>query len=304
MVNLRATLPGATPGTDRLVIAGHYDTKLFREFRFVGASDGGSSAAFLLELARVLKARAERVHDRAAVPRRRGSGRRVGRAPTTPTAAATTSTQREAGRHAQGHPQALRPGRHDRRPRSATSGASTNSTPWLTDVDLERRASGLKRPRVPRRDDADRRRPPAVPRGRRAVGRHHRSRLPTRAPVVAWHTREDTPRQRARRADASQAVGDVAARSRAAGRSRSSIAASSASATAHPCAVRARSRISALGQHGRGPPSPWRRSDRRARRVAGKPALLQPEDARSTCPTSGRPRSACSRPTRLAGTPE
>jgi len=39
------------------VIAGHYDTKLYRQFRFVGASDGGSSAAFLLELARVLRAR-------------------------------------------------------------------------------------------------------------------------------------------------------------------------------------------------------------------------------------------------------
>jgi Zn-dependent M28 family amino/carboxypeptidase len=55
MVNLIVTIPGARK--DRLVIAGHYDTKLYRQFRFVGASDGGSSAAFLLELARVLKAR-------------------------------------------------------------------------------------------------------------------------------------------------------------------------------------------------------------------------------------------------------
>jgi hypothetical protein len=55
MVNLIATIPGARK--DRLVIAGHYDTKLFRQFRFVGASDGGSSTAFLIELARVLKAR-------------------------------------------------------------------------------------------------------------------------------------------------------------------------------------------------------------------------------------------------------
>jgi glutaminyl-peptide cyclotransferase len=54
MVNLLATIPGVRK--DRIVIAGHYDTKVFREFRFVGASDGGSSAAFLLELARVLKA--------------------------------------------------------------------------------------------------------------------------------------------------------------------------------------------------------------------------------------------------------
>ena len=55
LVNLIATIPGARK--ERIVFAGHYDTKLFREFRFVGASDGGSSAAFLIELARVLKAR-------------------------------------------------------------------------------------------------------------------------------------------------------------------------------------------------------------------------------------------------------
>jgi hypothetical protein len=55
MVNLIATIPGASP--NRIAITGHYDTKLFRDFRFVGASDGGSSAAFLIELARVLKAR-------------------------------------------------------------------------------------------------------------------------------------------------------------------------------------------------------------------------------------------------------
>ena len=55
MVNLVATLPGAS--RNRIVVAGHYDTKLFREFRFVGADDGGSSAAFLIELGRVLKTR-------------------------------------------------------------------------------------------------------------------------------------------------------------------------------------------------------------------------------------------------------
>jgi glutaminyl-peptide cyclotransferase len=55
MVNLAVTIPGARK--ERIVIAGHYDTKLYRQFRFVGASDGGSSAAFLLELARVLKNR-------------------------------------------------------------------------------------------------------------------------------------------------------------------------------------------------------------------------------------------------------
>jgi glutaminyl-peptide cyclotransferase len=55
MVNLSVTIPGSS--RDRLIIGGHYDTKRFREFRFVGANDGGSSAAFLLELARVLKGR-------------------------------------------------------------------------------------------------------------------------------------------------------------------------------------------------------------------------------------------------------
>ena len=55
MVNLSATIPG--PGTGRLIIAGHYDTKLFKELTFVGANDAGSSTAFLIELARVLKGR-------------------------------------------------------------------------------------------------------------------------------------------------------------------------------------------------------------------------------------------------------
>ena len=56
MVNIIATIPGKRP--DRVAVATHYDTKLFREFRFVGASDGASSTAAVLELARVLKARA------------------------------------------------------------------------------------------------------------------------------------------------------------------------------------------------------------------------------------------------------
>lgn len=65
MVNIRATLAGAssalgagqTQGRGRLVIGGHYDTKRARDFTFVGASDGASSAAFLLEIARALKGR-------------------------------------------------------------------------------------------------------------------------------------------------------------------------------------------------------------------------------------------------------
>ena len=53
MVNIIATIPGRR--TDRIALATHYDTKLFREFRFVGASDGASSTAAVLELGRVLK---------------------------------------------------------------------------------------------------------------------------------------------------------------------------------------------------------------------------------------------------------
>lgn len=56
MANVIATVPGDRP--ERIVIASHFDTKLFKEFRFVGASDAGSSTAALLELGRVLKDRA------------------------------------------------------------------------------------------------------------------------------------------------------------------------------------------------------------------------------------------------------
>jgi Zn-dependent M28 family amino/carboxypeptidase len=55
MANVIATIPGKR--RERIAIASHFDTKLFREFRFVGANDGGSSTAALLELGRVLKQR-------------------------------------------------------------------------------------------------------------------------------------------------------------------------------------------------------------------------------------------------------
>jgi Zn-dependent M28 family amino/carboxypeptidase len=63
-VNLLAVIPGI-PARDapsqipvqRIIVAGHYDTKLFTDFTFVGANDGGSSAALLIELARVLRPR-------------------------------------------------------------------------------------------------------------------------------------------------------------------------------------------------------------------------------------------------------
>ena len=46
MANVIATLPGERP--ERIILASHFDTKLFKEFRFVGASDSGSSTAALL----------------------------------------------------------------------------------------------------------------------------------------------------------------------------------------------------------------------------------------------------------------
>lgn len=55
MANVVAMLPGRR--SDVILIGGHYDTKVFRELRFVGANDGGSSTALLLELARALAAR-------------------------------------------------------------------------------------------------------------------------------------------------------------------------------------------------------------------------------------------------------
>ena len=55
MANVIATIPGRRP--QRIAIASHFDTKLFRDIRFVGASDGASSTAALLELARVLSSR-------------------------------------------------------------------------------------------------------------------------------------------------------------------------------------------------------------------------------------------------------
>ena len=49
MVNVRVVRPGTKPAI--IALTGHYETKIF-DFRFVGANDGGSSAAWLLEMAR------------------------------------------------------------------------------------------------------------------------------------------------------------------------------------------------------------------------------------------------------------
>ena len=54
MVNLTAELAGES--TDVIIVSSHYDTKPYKEFRFVGANDGGSSTGALIEIARSLAA--------------------------------------------------------------------------------------------------------------------------------------------------------------------------------------------------------------------------------------------------------
>jgi hypothetical protein len=56
MVNVTAELPGAS--NDFVIVASHYDTKFYKDMRFVGANDGGSSTAVVMEIARVLAANA------------------------------------------------------------------------------------------------------------------------------------------------------------------------------------------------------------------------------------------------------
>ena len=55
MRNIWAVLKGKRANV--ILLASHYDSKLFERFRFVGANDGGSSTGLLLELARVLALR-------------------------------------------------------------------------------------------------------------------------------------------------------------------------------------------------------------------------------------------------------
>jgi glutaminyl-peptide cyclotransferase len=54
MVNLTAEIPGESK--DVIIVASHYDSKYFKDMRFVGANDPGTSVGTLLELARVLGA--------------------------------------------------------------------------------------------------------------------------------------------------------------------------------------------------------------------------------------------------------
>src|SRR5262249_31987305 len=48
MANIIAELPGES--SDVVIISSHYDTKLFKDFKFVGANDAGSSTGALMEI--------------------------------------------------------------------------------------------------------------------------------------------------------------------------------------------------------------------------------------------------------------
>jgi hypothetical protein len=52
MINITAEVPGESK--DVIMITSHYDSKYFKNMRFVGANDPGSSVGTLLEMARVL----------------------------------------------------------------------------------------------------------------------------------------------------------------------------------------------------------------------------------------------------------
>ena len=106
---------------ERIVIASHFDTKLFKDIRFVGASDGASSTAALLELGRVLKDTPRPftiellfLDGEEAFVEWAGTDHTYG------------SRYYVAGgaedRHARQH-QGAHPARHDRRPQSRTSAA-------------------------------------------------------------------------------------------------------------------------------------------------------------------------------------
>ena len=58
MVNVMGVISGENPTV--VILAGHYDTARIDGVQIVGANDGGSSAALLLEMARVLRRRTNR----------------------------------------------------------------------------------------------------------------------------------------------------------------------------------------------------------------------------------------------------
>jgi len=58
MVNITAEIPGESK--DVIIISSHYETKYFKDMKFVGANDPGSSVGTLLEIGRVLGAKQQK----------------------------------------------------------------------------------------------------------------------------------------------------------------------------------------------------------------------------------------------------
>lgn len=58
MVNVTGEIPGDSK--DVIIVASHYDSKFYKDMRFVGANDPGTSVGTLLELARVLGAKQQK----------------------------------------------------------------------------------------------------------------------------------------------------------------------------------------------------------------------------------------------------
>ncbi len=209
MVNLRVTISGGDPSTGsgqapstgsgqgRLIVAGHYDTKRFREFTFVGANDGGSSTALLIELARVLKDRQNALpieilflDGEEAVVEWQGTDHTYG-------SRYYVEAARKAGTLSRIAALVLVDMIGDRDLRISRE---SNSTPWLTDI-IWSAAKRLKRPEFLERETA--------------IEDDHLRFLEAGVPAVdiidldypAWHTADDTLDKVS--AESLQVVGDV-----------------------------------------------------------------------------------------------
>ena len=208
MANVVVKIPGADAG--RILITGHFDTKLFRQFRFVGANDGGSSAAMLLELARVLKDRKnpytiELVFfdgEEATLPEWTGTDHTYGSRHYVETGKADGSLSKiramilfdMVADQEPEHP-----------PRDLLDALADGSDLGLGEKARPRRF--VRRRRLPRRG-----RPQGVPRCRRPLGGHHRPGLL----AVAHRARHARRHQRAQPADRRRYLPGRAAKNRSA----------------------------------------------------------------------------------------
>ena len=206
MVNLIVRLPGKRP--EKILITGHYDTKFFRDQVFVGANDGGSSGAFLIELARVLKDRPrELTYEFVWFDGEEAFCFGWTECGTTASPDNTYGSRyyvrqaQEAKAIASLKAMILVDMIGDR---DLVIKREQNSTTWLKDIIWARRQTRRPRRDVRRRRDRHRGRPLPVPQGRRARGGHHRPRLPAVAPHVGH--RHASTRSSAR---SLQIVGDV-----------------------------------------------------------------------------------------------